>query len=266
MSREGFSLTLVGEFSESIAVQMATTTNGKLRVAVYASASKRTPAAYLEAAREVGESCARRGYVLVNGGGKHGGMGALNAGCRSKGGHIVCVIHERFIVDGAKFDEADDMIVARGDSLGERKRLLLANADVVLALPGGVGTFDELLEAIVLGQLNFQTAKPVVLLDVDNYYENLRAQLQRAHKDGLLIKSPDDLLYATDNIQDALDYCEKKHATRQNGHLSSSSSSKSKNLLLLRSGFFQHQPFTLGLGIGLLLGAVIAVSSSRRFS
>lgn len=179
-----------------------------MRIAVYASSSKHTPQKYLDAAAELGAAVAGRGHTLVNGGGKVGGMGAMNDACRAAGGHIVCVIHETFVVDGVDFNGADDTIVATGDSLGDRKRLLAANSDVIVALPGGVGTFDELFEAAALSQLNFEISRPVALVNVDGYYDGALKQLQRAYDEKLLKKLPADIIYPATTVKGVLDFCE----------------------------------------------------------
>lgn len=181
-----------------------------MRIAAYASASPATPQAYLEAATRFGESVASRGHILVNGGGKLGGMGAMNKACREHGGKIVCVIHERFILDGVEFGEADEMITSTGDSLGERKRLLAANADVIVALPGGIGTLDEMFEAAALWQLEFESAKPVALLNMDGFYDGVLAQLDRCFKDKLLRKTPSSIVYAATSVSDLLVWCERQ--------------------------------------------------------
>ena len=70
-----------------------------MRVCVYASSSPKTSTAFVAQGRRLGRLLAERGHVLINGGGKFGGMGALNEGCRAAGGVIECVIHEMFVVD-----------------------------------------------------------------------------------------------------------------------------------------------------------------------
>ena len=78
-----------------------------MRVCVYASSSPKTSPAFIEQGRRLGRLLAERGHVLINGGGKFGGMGALNEGCRGAGGVIECVIHEMFVVDEGEFEGSD---------------------------------------------------------------------------------------------------------------------------------------------------------------
>ena len=179
-----------------------------MRICVYASSSQRTSPRFLEQGRALGALIAERGHVLVNGGGRFGGMGALNDACAAAGSEIRCVIHEMFVVDEKEFDGAQRMIVAGGDDLGERKRLLVEHCDALVVLPGGVGTLDELWDAAALQQLGFKSARPVVLVNVDGYYDPTLAQLARAHAEGLCAKPPPDILHAVADARAALDWCE----------------------------------------------------------
>ena len=179
-----------------------------MRICVYASSSTRTSDRFMAAGRALGAAIAAGGHVLVNGGGRAGGMGALNEGCRAAGGRIVCVIHERFVVDGEEFAGAEKMVVAGGDDLGERKRLLVEHCDALIVMPGGVGTLDELWDAASLQQLGFKTSRPVVLVNLDGYYDATLAQLQRAHDEGLTSKPPAEILHAVPDVGAALAWCE----------------------------------------------------------
>ncbi|KAJ1454439.1 hypothetical protein M885DRAFT_521685 [Pelagophyceae sp. CCMP2097] len=134
-------------------------------------------------------------------------MGGLNEAARAGGGRIVSVIHECFIVDGQEFENVDEMIVAQGDDLGERKRLLLAHADVVVCLPGGVGTLDELWDAASSRQLGFKVAKPICILNLDGYFAGTLMQLDRAASEGLLSKAPWEIFHVVSSAEEALAWC-----------------------------------------------------------
>jgi uncharacterized protein (TIGR00730 family) len=127
-----------------------------MRVLVYASASTQTPPHFLKQAEILGELLAKAGHTCVNGGGNVGGMGALNDACTKHGGKVVTVIHEMWVVDGEEFEHPGvEALVVGGSDLSERKRKLLENAGCIIALPGGLGTFDELFHAACLKQLSF---------------------------------------------------------------------------------------------------------------
>jgi uncharacterized protein (TIGR00730 family) len=138
-----------------------------LRICCYGSSSSDTPEAYLHQARQLGYLLAKRGHVCVNGAGSFGCMAALNDGAVAGNGHIVGVIHEMWLVDqGGDYkglpvrdggahsvfhntkEENEhglqrEILVAGGNDLQERKRLLVEKADALIGLPGGPGTWDE---------------------------------------------------------------------------------------------------------------------------
>ena len=127
-----------------------------LRVCCYGSSSNRTPDKYIDAAYQLGNTLAKRGHICVNGAGSSGCMAAMNRGADDGGGHIVGVIHEKFVETGSSGGEWEEgmhtvfhkgstheLVVARGTDLQERKRLLVEGADAIVVLPGGPGTWDE---------------------------------------------------------------------------------------------------------------------------
>jgi len=123
-----------------------------LRICCYGSSSSRTPEKYTNAAYDLGHLLARRGHTCVNGAGSTGCMAAMNRGANDGDGHIVGVIHEKFVVDGSDWfegahsvfrDGRNEIVVASGNDLQERKRLLVEGADALVVLPGGPGTWDE---------------------------------------------------------------------------------------------------------------------------
>lgn len=84
----------------------------------------------------LGALIAANGFILVNGGGGQGVMGAMNEGCRAKGGHVRGVIHEMFCVDIVHDSKISDMIICKGNDLKERKQMLLDNGDCLIVMPG----------------------------------------------------------------------------------------------------------------------------------
>ena len=136
-----------------------------LRICCYGSSSSRTPEKYTSAAYQLGQTLALRGHTLVNGAGSNGCMAAMNQGAHDYHGHIVGVIHEKFVVDGSDWFEgahsvfakkdnkcgggSTEILIARGNELQERKRLLVEGADALVVLPGGPGTWDEVRHAFL---------------------------------------------------------------------------------------------------------------------
>jgi uncharacterized protein (TIGR00730 family) len=137
---------------------------------VYCSSSDRLDRKYSDVATQVGAEMARRQWTLVYGGGKTGLMGAVARGVKSNGGRVVGVIPEFMKVRELEFTEADELISVL--TMRERKMLMETRADAFLALPGGWGTLEELLEILTLAHLEV-LQKPVVILNQDGYYDDL---------------------------------------------------------------------------------------------
>jgi len=143
---------------------------------VYCSSSDRLEPRYSAAAEQVGREIARRGWALVYGGGKTGLMGAVARGTKGAGGRVIGVIPEFMKARELEFTEADELISVI--TMRERKMLMETRADAFLALPGGWGTLEELLEILTLAHLEV-LQKPVVLFNQDGYYDDLLRMFDR---------------------------------------------------------------------------------------
>jgi uncharacterized protein (TIGR00730 family) len=164
-------------------------------ICVYAGSSPGDDPAYAEAAGELGREIGRRGMGMVYGGGSVGLMGIAANAALAAGAPVTGIIpralHAREI---SKVDLTELLLVG---SMHERKFLMAERSDAFVALPGGVGTIEELVEALTWTQLGIHS-KPVGLLDVAGYWEPLRIMLDRArdarfvrpeHRD-LLLSAP----------------------------------------------------------------------------
>lgn len=186
---------------------MAPRREGTFTFCVYGSSSPKTPESYREASRTLGNLLADRGHVTVNGAGKYGCMGALNDGVTERCGRVRGVIHEMWVVDKCEHPSIKDLRVVGGQGLQERKRVLTEDADCIIALPGGMGTWDELWEAACLKGIGL-SATPICVVDVNGFYEGFRMQLQRAQDDLLLYGDPDRLVHFETTPEGALNWCE----------------------------------------------------------
>ena len=146
-------------------------------VCVYASSSRHLEDIYIDAATRVGQVLAPEGLGLVCGAGAEGLMGALARGASAHGGVTIGVVPEMMNVDGVIYDGCTELFVTR--TMRERKAMLEEKADAFIALPGGFGTFEELLEIITLKQLGYHQ-KPIAVLNVNGYYDALIAQFDLA--------------------------------------------------------------------------------------
>lgn len=140
------------------------------RLAVYCGSATPEDSRYLALAREVGETLAARGIGVVYGGGKLGLMGALADGALAAGGEVVGVIPDAMVQAEVANLACTELRVVR--TMHERKQAFTDLSDGFLALPGGVGTMDELWEAVSWAQLGYH-AKPVGLLNAFGFYDGL---------------------------------------------------------------------------------------------
>ncbi len=138
---------------------------------VFCSSSERIDPGYPRLAAAVGTELARRGHDLVSGGGRVSMMGAVARAIRAGGGHTLGVIPQALVGLEVADTAADELVVTA--DMRERKGRMDAAADAFLALPGGLGTLEELLEVWVAATLGMHS-KPVVVLDPDGVLEGLR--------------------------------------------------------------------------------------------
>lgn len=162
---------------------------------VFSSSSDRIDSRYLELATQLGAAMARRGIDLVSGGGRVSTMGALAQAVRAGGGHTTGVIPQRLLGWEVADNEADQLLVTA--DMRERKGLMDAHSDGFLALPGGIGTLEELLEAWV-GRTLGMHRKPVVILDPWGDFAVLRELFVSLTTTGLVHREVlDDAVWVT---------------------------------------------------------------------
>lgn len=178
---------------------------------VYCASGPRHPE-LLELAFQVGAQIAERQWTLVSGGGNVSAMGAVAAGARSRGGHTVGVIPKALVHRELADIEAGELIVT--DTMRQRKQVMEDRSDAFLALPGGIGTLEELFESWTAGYLGMHT-KPLVLLDPDGHYDGLRHWLAGLVPAGYLSQSALDSLVVTTDITAALAACGPNRSTHR---------------------------------------------------
>ena len=154
-----------------------------MRICVYAGSNPGELPAYREAATALGATLAGRGIGLVFGGGRTGLMGAVADGCRRAGGHVTGIIPGFLEQKEIAHHEIADLRVV--GSMHERKTLMAELSDGFIALPGGIGTFEELFEIWTWGQLGIH-AKPLGLLNVAGFYDPLAQFLDATVSAGFL--------------------------------------------------------------------------------
>ena len=155
----------------------------RFSICVYCGSRSGGSEAFVRAAREVGHWIGTHGGQLVYGGGHNGLMGVLAQATLEAGGRVVGIIPEALVVrEWAKLDCTELHVV---DTMHARKRMMAERADAFLALPGGIGTFEELFEVWAWRQLGYHE-KPLGLLDVEGYYRPLLSFLESAVGQGFM--------------------------------------------------------------------------------
>lgn len=160
-------------------------------VTVFCGSNAGTDPAYAAAARALGTVLAERGIALVYGGGRVGLMGIVADTVLAGGGHVTGVIPQHLWDKEVGHAGLSELLIV--DSMHERKLAMADRGDAFIALPGGVGTLEELFEAITWTQLGIQH-KPCAVLDVAGFYEPLLAFLDRTVDAGFLRSGHRDLV------------------------------------------------------------------------
>ncbi|MDY6326885.1 MAG: TIGR00730 family Rossman fold protein [Bacteroidales bacterium] len=164
-----------------------------MHIAVFCGSSLPHSEQITEAARQLGRAIARGGHTLLYGGINLGLMGAMSGAALQEGGRVVGVIPTFFSDDIIHSQPVTELVRVR--SLAERKEYLIAHSDAFVALPGGIGTLDEVLEVMVANQLglvrdrsgaNQPQGKPMILLNLGGYYNPFLAQLDAMRAESLL--------------------------------------------------------------------------------
>lgn len=172
------------------------------RLAVYCgSATPRDPL-YAQAARATGAQLAQRGIGLVYGGGRVGLMGVLADAALAAGGEVIGVIPDALMTAEVAHRGLTHLHVV--PDMHARKALFTTLSDGFIALPGGVGTMDELWEAISWAQLGYHD-KPVGLLNAGGFFDQLLAFNAHMIDTGFIRPAHADILIARDNLTDLLD-------------------------------------------------------------
>jgi uncharacterized protein (TIGR00730 family) len=174
-------------------------------ICVYCASAKTAPAEYVELAALVGEEIARRGHALVSGGGSISAMGAVARAARAGGAHTTGVIPDLLLRLEVGDIEADELVVV--DDMRVRKGEMERRSDAFIALPGGIGTLEELVEIWVGSVLGFHT-KPLVVIDPDDHYAGLRLQARTMVERGLVRQEAVDRLVWARSAEEALDSVE----------------------------------------------------------
>ena len=155
-------------------------------ICVYCGSSSGTDAAYVEAARVLGAALAAHNIRLVYGGGTKGLMGAVAEGAASAGGKILGII-PKFLLNKEAPDthKAANVEIVITETMHQRKHLMFEQSDAFVALPGGIGTVEEIIEMMTWGQLGHHS-KPLVFANILGFWDPMRVMLEHIKGQGFL--------------------------------------------------------------------------------
>jgi hypothetical protein len=165
------------------------------RICLFSGSSPGARPEYAEAARAMGRELAARGLELVYGGARIGLMREAADAVMAHGGRVTGVMPRFMVEHGVAHEGLDKLHVV--ETMHERKAMMAGLADGFIALPGGLGTFEELFEAITWSQIGLH-AKPCGILNVCGYYDALEGLLAHASQEGFIRDSTETLLLASD--------------------------------------------------------------------
>lgn len=176
-------------------------TSTPFSVCVYCGSRAGADPAYVNAARETGKAIARKGWRLVYGAGDIGLMGAVAQTASDAGARTLGVIPAHLLNREAPRGVFGDRIIT--ETMHERKKVMFMNANAVIVLPGGAGSLDEFFEALTWAQLGLH-AKPIVLFNVNGYWDSLISLVNHVIAEGFADKSLADHFSVAPDITSAI--------------------------------------------------------------
>jgi uncharacterized protein (TIGR00730 family) len=170
---------------------------------VYCSSSEHVSRNYFEAAAELGGAIAAAGWTLIYGGNAIGPMGHLADAVRAGGGKVVGITPQVLVDAGVTDHQCHELLVT--GSMRQRKEMMEQRGDAFLAMPGGLGTLEELFEIMVAKQLRCHD-KPIVLLNLDDFYTPLLAMIEHGIERGFIRPKAKRLYVVAQTVGEAVDY------------------------------------------------------------
>lgn len=164
-----------------------------MNICIYGSANDEIDPVYFTEVKKLCEALADKGHGLVFGAGDHGMMGEAARTFTGKGAkNVIGVVPSFFNVPGVLYDKCTEMIIT--DTMRQRKQIMDEISDCFIAVPGGVGTLEEMFEIITLRQLG-QTEKPLIIYNVNGYFDELISFIEGMKDKGFMRKSDTKRLF-----------------------------------------------------------------------
>lgn len=171
-------------------------------VCVYCASSTKIPSVYFDAAERLGQLLAEQGINLINGAGRQGLMGRMSDATLACGGTVTGVIPHFMVEQGWHHHELTRLIET--ETMHERKQLMAELSDGVIALPGGCGTMEELLEIITWKQLGLYL-NPIIILNTDGFYDPLLTLLKQAIGQNFMRREHENIWQVASTPEEAVD-------------------------------------------------------------
>jgi len=176
--------------------------NNIKNICVFAGSSFGNREIYKQSAQLLAKQIVINGYNIVFGGGSNGLMGVLADSAIEHDGYIIGIITEQLNDIEMGHPGLNEMVIV--DTMHERKKLMSEKSDAIICLPGGVGTWEEFFESLTWNQLGLQS-KPIILLNIENYYSTLKDFVEHAVHEGFLPRSTSNELIFANSIDEAMD-------------------------------------------------------------
>lgn len=172
-------------------------------ICVFCSSSSAVDEVYFEAARNLGKAIAGQGWGLVYGGSDVGLMGAVARAVHLHGGTVVGIIPQTIHARGIAYETADELLITK--DLRERKAEMERRADAFIAMPGGFGTLEEIVEVLTLKQLQTH-AKPILFLNTNGFYDPLITLFEHYYQQQFAKPDTRKLYHVATDVENAVDY------------------------------------------------------------
>ena len=171
-------------------------------ICIFAGSSVGNRKIYTETAKDLAASIIDHGYKIVFGGGSNGLMGILADSALDAGGHITGIITEQLNGIEVGHKGLSELVIV--ETMHDRKKEMAERSDAVVCLPGGVGTWEEFFESLTWNQLGLQS-KPIILLNLDDYYTLLSQFVEHSVAEGFLPRSTANELIFVNSISEAIE-------------------------------------------------------------
>ncbi len=173
------------------------------KICVFSSSNSAVNSVYCDTAVDLGKRLGQEGFDLTFGGADVGLMGIIARSAQNHGAKITGVIPRSFAEKGIAYQTADELITS--NNLRDRKEIIESKSDAFIALPGGFGTMEEIIEILTLKQLQYHN-KPVVFINTNGYYNNLIAQFETGYQENFAKREFKELYHVSESPKDAIDY------------------------------------------------------------